>query len=189
MMIKKSLFVLLLSSQVADLPAQDCSKLALENRELSNQILALKTHYGLNEYADAEIKNPDENTKFKIIEIVGTKNDQSVVLKFQLLQNNKVHQKVKLVNDYDSQSKAYDEFGNEYEVASGRLGQSQGRLNLTNKLPTGVPLAGEIRFTKVLSSVTHFRLIAIEFYSKDFEDGANLIEGLIELKNVKIKWN
>lgn len=168
--------------------SQDCSKYIKENQELREQIRSLQTQQGIINDSEIEVKSVDSEVKFKILEVIGGKNEQAVTIKFQLFQETKPHQQVKIwVKDYGSQTKAYDDYGKEYEVSSGKLGNEQGGY-IANQLPTGVPLNGELKFINILPTVTRLKMVMLGFTTKDFNGGANKVEGLMELKNLKIQW-
>jgi hypothetical protein len=165
--------------------SQDCSKYVKENEELKQQLQSLQVQYGISNNTEAQVKNLNAAILLKVLDVSGSKNEQTVTVKFQLFQETKPHQQVVILT---SDQKAYDDYGNEYITNFMKLGTGQGSYSVSNQLPTGVAINGEVRFVKVLPNVTRFKLAMIHLNSKDFDDGANKIYGDTEISNLKIQW-
>jgi hypothetical protein len=167
---------------------QDCSKYVKENQELKDQLKSLQIQYGIINNSEIEIKPVDNEIKFKILEVSGNKAQQTVLVKFQLFQDTKPHQEVRISIKNSTETKAYDDYGKEYQVATGKLGNEQTTWVAVNQLPTGISLNGEMKFINILPTVSRLKLIAIGFSTRNANGGDNKVEGLMEVKNLQIQW-
>jgi hypothetical protein len=170
--------------------AQNCSDLEQENQRLREELTKLQIQYGKVSDPEVEITTIDPDTEVKILEVVGNKTLKTVNVRFQIFQNSKPHQKARIkVNDFDSKSKAYDDNGKEYEPIYGKLGSAQGRIYVVNQLPRSVPLNGEMKFSEIDPNTARLKLLMMDFATSNFNDGNDLVAGVIEVKNLKINWH
>ncbi|WP_375444882.1 SHOCT domain-containing protein [uncultured Fibrella sp.] len=139
------------------------------------------------------IKPFTENIEFKILSVNGSKNQQNVVVTYQL-KTSLVNQKVEINNGYTCNfrnlelTSAYDSFGKQYSCNRFSLGDQTGSSRAENKLPTNILLRGSITFANVLPQISKFEYMNISMTHKNLEGGDDCESGTIEIRNLTIFW-
>jgi len=182
----KNLFVLIIILIPIVVYAQDCEKLAQENKELKTKLAGL-----IDTTQNIRSKSFDPSFKVEIGSVIGYKEQQAVEIVF-IISHDKVHQQI-CMNFGSKDLQAYDEQGNVYDASHGAVGLQQNTNNgynsyVCDKIPTSIPVKSAIRLRKVLPSVDTIKKLILKVGYRDSDGNQPYNYGMIEFDNLKIIW-
>lgn len=129
------------------------------------------------------------NYDFKVVSCFGDRLYQTVTLNF-LIRNRRGKDQRFIFDCAKPKSVAYDETGNSYSIKYAVIGNiekdDEKGDSLIMDIPYNAYVKGAVVFRAVLGG-TQFKLVRLDFSSQN-EDSTNYIQGLEEIKNLKIKW-
>ena len=136
------------------------------------------------------VKPFSNDVDIRILSIDGNKSQQTITVNF-VLKTDLPHQQVGLIDAVCGtygEGKAYDGDGTEYNLRGVSLGNNTAGSHVTNKLPTAVPLKGNITFANVLPKVGMLSFITFYMSSRNYDGGEHCQGGNVEIRNAKIDW-
>jgi outer membrane protein OmpA-like peptidoglycan-associated protein len=139
---------------------------------------------------DNIVKNIDNGLDFFFSGCKGDSKKQTVTVYFAFSNPRKVNQKIQVFgSDYNSNTKSIDENGNQIRSKSVSLANVTGNFNIETELIYGSKIDGSITFINVLPTMTKLSLVNINTSSSNWDGDGDRKNGIIEIKNISIKWD
>lgn len=179
---------------------QSAEALRVENQTLRKQLgeikkdtaalrLELRFCKALERSDKLEIKGISNDIQIRILSCLGDNNTQMVKIEF-VVSHKLVNQEVCVAADKKN-IKAYDRVGNEIAVKAGDIGiNAEGLFTPArcNKVPTDVPVKGNIILSSVLPSTNMVGFLSVGFKYRNHQSNTEYTYGTLEIKNLEIKW-
>ena len=167
---------------------------AQTTEELQNEIEYLQeinsTCNLLNTNEDMEIVNSNDDLDFKIISVTGSTDAQTITLKF-LIKHELVNKEFDL-HVGSGKPLAYNVVGEALEFKSADFPNSPSQIHrgvMGVKVPTSVPVQGQIEFQNVLPGTTQLSYIGLNYYLLNLRGNRDRETYEIEIRNISVDWN
>ncbi|MDR6299425.1 hypothetical protein [Mesonia maritima] len=167
---------------------------AQNTEELQNEIEYLQeinsTCKLLNVNGDIEIVNSNDDLDFKIISLTGSTDSQTITLKF-LIKHELINKEFDL-HVGSGKPIAYNVLGEGIEFKSATFPNSPNQIHrgvMSVKVPTSVPVQGQIEFQNVLPGTTQLSYIELNYYLLNLRGNRDRETYKIEIRNISVDWN
>lgn len=203
--------IILFSTQTFGQYTQNLEKLKQENAKLKKELVIVKSAndtltknlivlkqdttflrkeleicslYTSNQSMNISCSNP--NFKFTFIECKGLRDEQRVEITL-MIEHKIVSQIIDLApSGYYSETKLFDSQGNEYNPISFFIGGQEPKRS--GNVPTNIPIKIVYTFNNILPGNDYMKLFSDNFSSTTY-DYSNSQKGVLEIRNIKVKWD
>ncbi len=170
----------------------------IDNSLISKELVSLNPQYTTTSETQTEntldemvVKSFDPNFNVKVLSIIGDKNEQTVKITF-LISHKLAHQKItftaeKSVYPVLDAASLYDNDGNAYPPKTASIGINTSNYNVSDKIPTNIPVKASVTFKQILPTVKEFNFMSLNFLFHPFDGWADT-RGTLEISNLKVDW-